>query len=92
MDGDKQVCLVLVGNVSTGMQGNEDIGLAGIDDLYIRAVLLHQLTKSQRHIQVDGFLLGNLTYGTSIIATMSGINDQRKMFIGSNNSCRHTHT
>ena len=90
MDGDKQVSLVLVGNVGTGMQRDKDIRLTGIDDLHIRAVLLYQLAEGQRHIQIDGFLLGNLSNSSCVIAAMAGINDQRKTLIGSKGDCCHT--
>ena len=76
MDGDKKICLITIGNIGTGMQGNENIRFTGINNLHIRAVAFNQSSKSQCNIQVDDFLLCNGTYSTSIIATMSGINNQ----------------
>ena len=91
VDGDKQVGLVLVGNVGTRMQRNKHVRLAGVYHLHVRTVLFHQFTEGQRHIQVDGLLLGNLAHCASVIATVSGINDQGKPFVGSNNAHCHTH-
>ena len=91
MDGDKQVGLVLVGNVGTGVQGDEDVSLAGIYHLHIRTVLLHQLTEGQRHVQVDNLLFGNLAHRTCIMTTMTSVDDQRKTLVGSNTSHCHTY-
>ena len=82
MDRDKQVGLVTVGDVGTGMQGDEHIGLAGVNHLDIRAVLLHQSSEGQRHIQVDNLLLSDGAYCSGIMSAVSGVNHQRKAFIG----------
>ena len=58
MDADEEVGLGLVGNVGTGMQGHKHIGLAGVDDSHVLTVTLHQPSKGQCHVQVDGLLLG----------------------------------
>ena len=79
MDGDKEVGLVAVGNIGTGVQGNKHIRLTGVDYLHIRAVALHQLSESQRHIQVDDFLFCKRTDSSGVVATMSGINHQCKL-------------
>ena len=89
MYGDKEVGLVLVGNVGTGVQRHEDIRLAGVDDLYVRTVLLHQPAKGQCHIQVDGFLLGDFAHRTCIVSAVSGVDDQREALVGSNCGYRH---
>ena len=90
MDRDKEVCLGLVGNVGTGVQGYEDIGLAGVDDLDVRTVLLHQTSEGQRHIQVDGFLPGDGTHSTGVVAAMACVDDQGKLLrLRSASHCRH---
>ena len=58
MDRDKQVGLITVGYVGTGVQGDERVGLTGIDNLDVRTVLLYQTTKGQCHIQIDNLLFG----------------------------------
>ena len=77
--GDKEVGLVSVGNIGTGMQGDKHIGLTRVDDLHVRTVALYQFSKGQCNVQIDGFLLGQRTHGTRIMASMSCINDQRKL-------------
>ena len=91
MNRDKEVCLVSVGNVRTGVQGNEDIGLTGIYHLDIGTVLLHQFTEGQSHIQVNGLLFGDFAYSTCIMAAMTSVNDQRKPLIGSIDGHCHEH-
>ena len=66
------------------MQRHKDVRLAGVDHLDIRTVGFHLTPEGQRHVQVDGFLLGQLAQCTGIIAAMSGINDQNEFLIGSN--------
>ena len=73
MDGDEEVGFVSVGNVGAGVQRNENVFLAGIDDFDVRAVLLNQSAKGQRYVQVDAFLLRQRPYGTCIVASVSGI-------------------
>ena len=76
MDGDEEVCLVLVGNVSTCMQGDEDVCLAGIDDLDVGAVLFYQSSEGQCHVEVDGLLFGECSYGSRVMTAVTGIDDQ----------------
>ena len=77
--GDKEVGLVPVGDVGTGMQRDEHIGLTRVDDLHVRTVTFHQPSEGQCHVQIDGFLLGQRTHGTRIMTTMTCVNDQRKL-------------
>ena len=78
MDGYKEVGLVAVGNVGTGVQGHEHIGLTGIDDPHVRTVALYQSAEGQRHVQVDVLLLRDGAHGTSIRTSVTRINYQRK--------------
>ena len=79
MHGDKEIGLVPIGNVGTGMQRDEHIGLTRIDDFYIRAVTFHQSSEGQCDIKIDGFLLGQRTHSTRIMTTMTSVNHQRKL-------------
>ena len=81
MNGDEDVGFVFVGNVGTFMQRDEHVGLAGVDDFYVGAVLLHIAAKGQRHIQVDVLLLGPIGTGTSVLSAMSGINDKGELML-----------
>ena len=82
MDGDKQVGLVLVGNLRPFIQFDEFIGLTSIDDFHTRAVLLHQSSEGQGELQREVLLLDtSITDGSCIAATMSSIDDQRKFAV-----------
>ena len=92
MDGDKEVGLIFISNVCARVQGNENIRLARIDDLHVAAIALYQPSEGQCDIQVDMLLLRDFSYGARIVASMSGINHQRKFLVGSNHRhCHHQH-
>ena len=90
MDGDKQIGLVLIGYLCPLVQFHELIGLTGIDDLHVGAVLLHQSSEGQRELQCQVLLPYTGTTDSAGIATaMSGIDDQRKIAICScRNGCK----
>ena len=72
----------MVGDIGPGMQRDEDIRLARVDDFHIRTVALHQPSEGQRHVQIDGLLLRNGPHGSRIMTAMTGIDDQRKLLAG----------
>ena len=80
MHGDKEVGLVAIGNIGTRVQGDKDIGLSRIDDFHVRAVALYQPAEAQGNVQVDGFLFGQPAYSPSVMASMTRVDDQRKLF------------
>ena len=82
MDGDKQIGLIVVGNLRTTVELYELVGLAGIDYLHVRAVLLHQFSEGKGEFQREVFLtcLGH-TNSSGISSTVSGINHQRKSLV-----------
>ena len=80
MDGDKQVGLVLVGNLRTAIEFDEAIRLAGVDHLHARAVFLYHAPEGQGELQRQVLLLGDGADGTRIMSAVSGIDYQRKGF------------
>ena len=79
VDRDKQVGLVLIGNLSTTVELHKTVGLAGIDDLHVRTVLLYESSEREGKFQGQILLtcLGH-TDGACIATTVSGIDDQRE--------------
>ena len=82
VNGDKQVGLVVVGNLSTTIELHKLVGLTGIDHLHIGAVFLYQLSEGEGELQGQVLLtgLGN-TDSTCVTTTMSGINHQCEFLI-----------
>ena len=91
MNRDKQVGLVLVGNLRPPVQLHELIGLTGIDDLHIGTVLLHQSSESQGELQCQILLLYTGTADSPrITPAMSCIDDQREIAVCSHRNSRKT--
>ena len=76
VDGDEQVCLCLVGNVSTLVQRNEDITSAGVDYIHVWQVLLDISAEGKSNVQVDVLLFRESTEGTGVMSAMPGINNK----------------
>ena len=74
----KEVCLCLVGYVGSSVQRYEHVGLAGEDNIHVRTVSLQIPAKGECRLQVDVFLFREGTYGTSVMPSMSRVNDKRK--------------
>ena len=79
VDGDKEVGLVLVGNIHTALQGQEYIGLARVDNFHVGAVAFDQSSEGQGHVEIDILLLGDGSHGTRVVPSMAGINHQHKL-------------
>ena len=80
MDGDKEVGIVLVRDVGAGLQRNEHIRRAGIDDVQIGVLLLEQSAHFEHERQVQVFLLRELTYRTRVFTAVTGIEHHRVPF------------
>ena len=78
MDGYEQIGLGLVGHLGTLPQFQEPVGGTCIDHLHVRTALFHKPSKSEGMLQRQVFFLRHRTHGTGILATVSGIDDQRK--------------
>lgn len=56
MNGKKQIGTGFVGNVTSIVQWNKHIGLAGVDHLHIGEVLFDQFSESKADLQHNIFL------------------------------------
>ena len=77
MDADEQVGFCFIGNVRSFVQSHKFVGGASIDDFYALAVLFYQRTEGQRNFQVDVLFLAPASYGSRVLAPMSGVYDKR---------------
>ena len=92
MHGDKEIGIGTVGNIRTLIERDEDIRLAGIDDSYLREILLHILTEAQGNGKIDILFLGYGSECSGIMTTMTGVDNQRKSLIGGERRHdQHTH-
>lgn len=81
MNRDKQIGLILIGNLCTTVQFDKSIGFAGINDLHTRTILFYHSSESQGIPQCQIFLLHfALADSTGVSTTMTGIDYQREIF------------
>ena len=73
VNGYEHVCSGLVGYVGTFIQLYEHIGLAGVDYLYVLAVLLNEFTHLEGHVQVYALLLVLAVYRSGVLASVTGV-------------------
>ena len=73
MDGDKEVGIVLIRDIGAGLQRNEDVRGAGIDDIQIRVLLFEQRADLEHQGEVEIFLLREPPYRTRVFTAMPGI-------------------
>ena len=73
VDGNEQVGVVAVGDVAAFRQFDEAVGLAGIDDFYVRILLFDALAQPQGQVEVDLLLrqLAVFRDGAGIVAAVS---------------------
>ena len=83
MHGDKEIGIGTVGDIRTLIERDEDILRAGIDDSYLREILLHILTEAQGNGKIDILFLGYGSECSGIMTTMTRVDDQRESLIGS---------
>ena len=57
MDGDKEVCVILVGYIRAGLQRDEDIRRAGINDVDVGVLFVEFLANLEHELEVKIFLL-----------------------------------
>ena len=77
----EEVGIIAVGNRRTLLERHKLIRAARINHLHLGALLLDQLTKGQRHIEVNRLLLRLLTHGSGILTAMTGINNQGELLL-----------
>jgi hypothetical protein len=83
MNRDKQVCLVLVGNLGTTIQFDEAIRLTGIYDADVRTVALDKPAKGESKLQGEILLTRDGTTCPGIVSPMPGINNEREILANS---------
>ena len=88
MHGDEQVGIRLVGDIGTIMQWDEDIRGTSIDHPHVWHIALHISSESQSYVQIDVLLLRLGAQGSSVMPTMTGVDDKCKTLIGSIHTCR----
>ena len=81
MHGDKQVGLVLVGDLRTAVEFHELIRLAGIDHLHVGAVALHHLSEGEGELQRQVLLQRDGTLRPCVTTAVPGIDHQRKWLV-----------
>ena len=79
MDRDEEVGLVLIGDVGTALQGQENVGLARVDDFHVGTVAFDKPPKGQRYVEIDGFLLGKGSHGSWVVTAVASIYHQHKL-------------
>ena len=78
MEGDKQVCMLPVGNLCAVEELEIHIPFPRIDHPHVRAMGLHQFAESQRIAQGQVFLDGDSPRSTMIVSTVTGIDNERE--------------
>ena len=92
MHGDKEIGIGTVGDIRTLIERDEDILRAGIDDSYLREILLHIPAEAQGYGKIDILFLGYGSECSGIMTTMTRVDDQRESLIGSERRhYQHTH-
>ena len=82
MDGDEQVGLVLVGNLSTTVEFYKRISLPGVDHLHVGTVLFHHSSEGKGIPQCQVFLLHLcLSDGTRITTAMTGVDHECEVLL-----------
>ncbi len=61
-------------------QRDKDISCTGIDNLYVRTILLYLFAEFECNIQVDILLFGNFSHCTRVVSTVSGVYNDNKVF------------
>ena len=80
--GDEEVGLVAVGNVGSLMERDKDVGFACVYDFHLWAVVLHESSEGERHVEVDILLLGESAKSACVMTSMSGVDDERETLLG----------
>ena len=75
MDADKQVGLILVGDLGPAVQFYKIILIPGVDHMNILHVMPDQVPKFKRNSQVDVFLLCLKATGTWVMTSVAGVDD-----------------
>ena len=81
MDGDKEIGVILVGNIRAGLQRNKDIRRACINDVDIGVLLVEFLADLEHQFEVEIFLLGEFPDRSGVFASVTRIQNNRILFL-----------
>ena len=81
VDGYEEVGLGAVGYVGSFVQGDEYIGLAGVDHLDVRAVALHVTAKGECHVEVYVLFFRCGTECAGVVSAVSGVDDEGELAV-----------
>jgi hypothetical protein len=81
MDGDKEVCVILVGYIRAGLQRDEDIRGTGINDVDVGGLFVEFLADLEHELEVKIFLLGEFPDRSGVFASMPGIQNDGILFL-----------
>ena len=81
MDRDEQVGIVLIRDIGAGLQGHKHVGRTGIHDVDLRILLYEQFTHFERQLQVQIFLIRELTDSSGVLSAMPGIEHDGVLFL-----------
>ena len=81
MDGDKEVGVILVGNIRAGLQRDEDIRRACINDVDIGVLLVEFLANLEHELEVEIFLLGEFPDRSGVFASVTRIQNDGILFL-----------
>ena len=81
MDGNEQVCVVLVGYLGTTIELHEPVILEGVNDFYRRLVALYEVSQSFCAREGNVFLVSPAVDRSGILSAVSGIdNDSFQLY------------
>lgn len=79
MDGDEDVSMLLVGEVSSFLQRDKEVLVTSHVDTGIRHVGIYESVEFFSHLEVDSLLVGVSSECPGILATVAGVNDHDKL-------------
>ena len=74
MDGDEKVGVFVVCELAAAVQGDENVGGAGVINLHVGTALLDELADLQRHLQRDVLFLALRSDCSRVVAAMPRVN------------------
>ena len=91
MDRDEQVGIVLIRDIGAGLQGHKHVGRTGIYDVDLRILLYEQFTHFERQLQVQIFLIRELTDSSGVLSAMPGIEHDGVLFLRQHRQAKQHH-
>ena len=76
VDRDEKVGARTVGDVSALLQGDELVGLTGVDDRHVGTIGFDQLAESQSYAEIDVLFFRKSAHGAGVVPPVPGVDDQ----------------